>query len=325
MENHEKRPLGRTRIEISPVGLGCWQFSCGKGMVGGYWRILDPDTVRSIVAASLKGGITWFDTAQAYGKGESERMLSNALQELQVDPDTIRIATKWWGVGKFAGNMRRNIVARYNALNPYPVDLYQIHQPYSFSSPRAEGRVMAELLHAGQIQAAGVSNFSRQRMEYFVEELANHQQVLASNQMRFSLLDRRIETDGVLDFAREQGITIIAYSPLAQGILTGKFHDQPDLIQSRPGPRRFVHWFKEKGLKKTRPLIDCLRDIGQRYSVTPAQVSLNWTIHSHGDCVVVIPGASSIQQAEENAGAMDFHLTDSEWKDIDEQSRNILE
>ena len=102
------RKLGQTDIEISALGLGTWQFSGGKGLIGGYWEALDPDTTRDIVDTAVKGGINWFDTAQAYGAGESERNLSKALQAAAINSDDIHIATKWWPVLKTAGNLKKH-------------------------------------------------------------------------------------------------------------------------------------------------------------------------------------------------------------------------
>jgi aryl-alcohol dehydrogenase-like predicted oxidoreductase len=137
---------------------------------------------------------------------------------------------------------------------------------------------------------------------------------LVSNQVRYSLLDRRIETNGVLETARELGVSIISYSPLAQGILTGKFHERPELIRSKPGYRKYMRAFRPAGLEESWPLIQALREKAEKYGRTPAEIALNWLINAHGEVVVAIPGATSAAQARGNAGSLAFTLS---GEDID--------
>jgi aryl-alcohol dehydrogenase-like predicted oxidoreductase len=180
---------------------------------------------------------------------------------------------------------------------------------------------MADLVEARKIRAVGVSNFSATRMRRAHAALEKRGIPLASNQVKFSLVDRGIESNGILAAARELGVTIIAYSPLGQGILSGKFHADPGLIRSRPGPRRHMSLFRPSGLARTRPLVDELQQIAAARGVTPSQVALNWLLHFHGETVVAIPGASRPRHAEEAAGAMAFRLTDEEMARLDELSR----
>jgi aryl-alcohol dehydrogenase-like predicted oxidoreductase len=133
------------------------------------------------------------------------------------------------------------------------------------------------------------------------------------------LLSRKIETNGVLDTAKELGITIIAYSPLAQGLVTGKFHDNPELLKNI-GYRKHSAMFKPKGLEKSRPVTELVKKLAMKYETTPSQVALNWLIHFHGDTVVAIPGATKASHAEENTGAMKFRLSSEDMKLLDEAS-----
>ena len=159
----DARRLGKTGIEISPIGLGCWQFSQGKGFVGRMWAMLDQATIDGVVAAALGAGVTWFDTAQSYGSGASERALSAALQSLDVEPGKVVVATKWFPVLKSAGNIPATIDTRIACLRPYPIDLFQVHLPWSVSSIAAQMREMATLVRAGKVRAVGVTNFSANR------------------------------------------------------------------------------------------------------------------------------------------------------------------
>lgn len=317
------RKLGQTNYEISPIGLGTWQFSQGSGLIGSYFSTISEKDMDAIVKMSLDGGINWFDTAEAYGKGKSEEALSGALKRLEVEEKDALIATKWWPLLRTAGSISSTIQKRKDALHGRRIDLYQVHQPFSFSSPEKEMKQMASLVKKGHIGAVGVSNFNRDKMDRAIQELKRHGVNLASNQMKYSLLDRRIETNGVLDLAKQNGVTIIAYSPLEQGILTGKFHQNPELVANLSGPRKHMSQFKPQGLAKTMPLIDLLKEIGHSYGVGAGQVALNWLVHFHDQTVVAIPGASKLKHAEDNVKVLGFKLTQDEMKRIDEESRKV--
>lgn len=315
------RQLGTTGIEITPVGLGCWQFSGGRGFAGRFWPALDDEIVVDIVRAALDGGVNWFDTAEVYGWGTSERSLRAALHALDRGPDDVVVATKWWPLGRSASHLRRSIDARLANLEGLTIDLHQVHQPFALASVRAQIDAMADLVESDAIRSVGVSNFSARAMRAAHRSLAARGLPLASNQVRYNLMDRRIEADGILDTARELGITIIAYSPLAQGILTGAFHRDPDRIRLRPGPRKWFPDFRASGLERTRPLVDALREIAGAHDATPAQVALAWLLQAHGDTVVVIPGATRVRQVQDCCGAMGLDLIDDEMARLDSLSQ----
>jgi aryl-alcohol dehydrogenase-like predicted oxidoreductase len=315
------RSLGRSPITISPIGLGCWQFAGGRGVSGGYWQALSQETMNQIVAASLAAGITWFDTAEVYGGGRSETALATALTAAGKKNGDVVVATKWWPMFRTAGNIKSTFAERLARLAPFGIDLHQIHQPFALASTAAQMRAMADLVADHKIRAVGVSNFSAARMRAAHRALAARGTPLVSNQVRYNLLDRRIETNGTLNTAKELGVTIIAYSPLAQGILSGKFHRDPNIIRSRPGPRKWMAAFRGRGLARSRPLVAALEEIARAHGATPSQVALNWLLHFHGDTVVVIPGATSATQAAENARAINFRLDDTELNSLDELSR----
>ncbi len=182
---------------------------------------------------------------------------------------------------------------------------------------------MADLVEQKKIRTAGISNFNARQMRAAHAELAKRGIPLVSNQVQYSLLDRRIERSGVMDAAKELGITIIAFSPLAQGLLSGKFHLDPSALANLKRPRRMLPGFRPAGLQKTRPLILALNAIAERHQATIAQVALAWLLTFHGNTVVAIPGASSEKQAVSNAGAMKVQLTQDELREIDELSRGL--
>lgn len=318
------RKLGSSDLMLSPLGLGCWQFSNGHGMVGKFWPVIGPDDVLKIVQTSLHGGINWFDTAEVYGKGQSEQMLAKALNDAGPLADFAHIATKWWPVLRTAKSIGNTIDERIRLLDNRTIHLHQVHQPYSLSSVASEMNEMAKLVKQGKIQNVGVSNFSAESMREADRVLREHGLRLISNQVKYSLLDRRIEQNGILDTAKELGIAIIAYSPLEQGILSGKFHKNSALVQSITGPRKWTAPFRSAGLKKSQPLITVLEELARKYDASATQIALNWLIHAHDETVFAIPGASKVHHAKENVKAMRFSLTSSELQEIDEVSKQVL-
>ncbi len=320
MSNIPTRPLGSTDLLVTPIGLGTWQFSQNTLGVAGNWDVLQADDVNAIVQAALDAGINWFDTAEIYGFGRSERGLAQALQAAGIQPGQVIIATKWWPIPRTARSIRKTIHHRLRNLAPYPIDLHQVHWPYALSSIEAIMDAMADLVEAGKIKAVGVSNYNAEQMRRAYARLAQRGIPLASNQVKYNLLDRRIEENGILETARELGITIIAYSPLEMGLLTGKFHQNPAILESRPWRRRRK---LQSRLAMTQPLIDRMAELAAQYDATITQIGLNWIIHAHGEGVVAIPGATKPHHATDAAGAMRFVLTQDEMDSLHQLARSI--
>jgi len=318
--NSSLRTLGKTNIKITPIGLGMMEFAGGGGLMGFAFPAITQEEKNATVRAALDGGINWFDTAELYGRGVSEASLAAALKAAGKSDADVVVATKWWPLLRTARNIPHTIQDRIHFLDGYSISLYMVHQPFSFSSPEAEMDAMADLVEAGKIRSVGVSNFNPKRMRQAHEQLKKRGLPLAVNQVLYSLLDRSIENNGILETAEELGITIIAYTPLASGLLTGKYHKNPELLQKKS---RLWRGRLQRGLEKSRPLVQAMEEISARYNATPAQVALNWVIHFHGESIVTIPGATKVRQAEESAGALNFKLTSDELARLDELSRRI--
>ena len=284
------------------------------------WKILSvlkDETIKEVVQASLDGGINWCDTAEVYGWGASEAALASALASLGKDA---LIATKWWPALRTARSISHVIEEQLRRLKH--IDLYQVHQPFGFSSIEKEMDAMAKLVEKKKIRYIGVSNFSAKKMRRADVRLRMHGLRLISNQVRYNLLDRDIESNGVMETAKELGVSIIAYSPLKQGILTGRFHDDPSTVQRVAGFRKYSSAFKRKELERTRPLINLLKEIAQKQNVMPAQISLAWAISD--EAVLAIPGASSSAQARTNAASMEIKLSDEEMHLLYETSKRLV-
>jgi aryl-alcohol dehydrogenase-like predicted oxidoreductase len=317
----DTRRLGRTDLRSPRSGSGLAVLAGHRH--GERSAVLDDETIAASYGPR-DGGISWFDTAEAYGRGRSERMLAAALSRAGAAPGSVVVATKWWPLPRTARSIGRTIGTRIACLSPYPVDLFQVHQPWSLSSIGAQMRAFAALVRAGKIRAAGISNFPARQMEQAHAALAAEGVPLASNQVRFNLLDRRIEANGILASARRIGVTIIAWSPLAQGLLSGVFHDDPSLVSRLAPGRRFLNGITPARLAATAPLLATLRAVAAAHGITAAQAALAWTVRFHGEAVVAIPGASKPRQAAESAEAMRVKVSPKELADIDAASWRCL-
>jgi len=321
IDSKQLRRLGKTDLLVSPIGLGVMEFSDGGGLLGKIFPVIPQEEKNAIIKAAIDGGINFFDTAEMYGAGVSEESLATGLKAAGVADKDVIIETKWQPILRTANNIPKTIDDRLRFLGGYSISNYMIHQPMSFSSPEAEMNAMADLVEAGKIKSVGVSNFNPTRMRRAHAALAKRGLPLALNQVRYSLIHREIEVDGTLETARELGVTIVAYTPLGSGILSGKYHKNPALLEQKTGLRK--NWLK-RDIERTRLLIDALDEIATRRKVTLAQVALNWVIHFNGEIVVTIPGATKVRQAQESAGAMNFVLSAEELAKLDDISRKLM-
>ena len=310
-------PLGKTDIRISPLGLGTWQW--GDRMMWGYGTTYTDSDIREAFQASLQSGINFFDTAEVYGKGRSEELLGACLKEAGQSPlrSPLVVATKFmpypWRLRK--GALLPKLRASLARLQLERVDLYQIHWPFRPVPIETWANALAEAVEAGLTRAVGVSNYDSAEMLRAHSALAKRGVALASNQIEYHLLNRRVERKGLLNLCCELGVTLIAYSPLAKGLLTGKYSPQA----RPPGLRGYL--FRRARLAKIQPLIQLLRAIGDAHGgKSPAQVALNWLICKGA---VPIPGAKNARQAQENAGALGWRLSEAEIAALDEESQKV--
>jgi aryl-alcohol dehydrogenase-like predicted oxidoreductase len=317
MENNvgtvfEQITLGRTGIKISPMGIGTWQwgdrFFWGYGQ-GGY----NDEDLHSTFQENLAAGINFFDTAEIYGNGRSETLLGRYLGE---SGQTLVIASKFM---PYPWRLRRSSLARslrmsLSRLGLKAVDLYQIHWPTPPYPVEVWVNALAEVYQEGLVRAVGVSNYSTSQMVRAYEILEKRGIPLASNQVRYSLIDRKPEDNGLMNACKNLGITLIAYSPLAQGLLTGKYTSKNPVS----GVRRFQFASKVEAIQ---PLIGLMKEIGQAHEKkSPSQIALNWVMAMGG---VPIPGAKNVRQARENIGALGWALTENEIEALNQASQKI--
>jgi aryl-alcohol dehydrogenase-like predicted oxidoreductase len=301
--------VGTTK-RISRIGLGTWQFGSREW---GYGSEYADNAADAIVARAAEVGITVFDTAEAYAWGRSERILGAALDTHDLYADAF-VATKIFPLLPIAPVVKQRAVASAERLGVTTIDLYQVHQPNPVIRDGATMDGMRELQDDGLVAEVGVSNYGLRRWKD--AELALGRRVL-SNQVSFSLLDID-PLDELVPYAAARGRVVIAYSPLAQGVLSGRY----DSTHRPSGSvRAFNPLFLPENLERAAPLLAALREVAEAHDVTPAQVALAWLIHQ--PAVVVIPGASSVAQVEANAAAADIDLGDDEVAALTEEAREF--
>ncbi|MDI3313689.1 MAG: aldo/keto reductase [Mycobacterium sp.] len=279
--------------KVSRIGLGTWQFGSREW---GYGERYASGTARDIVQRALALGVTLFDTAEIYGLGKSERILGEALGDRRGE---VVVASKIMPIAPFPPVIRQRARASARRLQLERIPLYQIHQPNPVVPDSVIMPGMRDLLDSGVIGAAGVSNYSLSRWQRADAALGRP---VISNQVHFSLAHPG-PLDDLVPFAERENRVVIAYSPLAQGLLSGKYG--PD---NRPGGVRALNpLFGTENLRRIEPLLGTLRDVAAEMDAKPAQVALAWLISLPG--VVAIPGASSAEQLEFNAAAADIELS----------------
>jgi aryl-alcohol dehydrogenase-like predicted oxidoreductase len=284
---------------ISRIGLGTWQFGSREW---GYGQSYAGQEAHAIVRRAVELGVTLFDTAEMYGFGRSERILGEALGE---DRESVFLATKLFPVLPVAPVVEQRAVASANRLGTRRLDLYQVHWPNPLVKDGTIMRGMRALQRVGLVSEVGVSSYPLERWRAAEQALGSR---VLSNQVRYNLVDRSPERD-LLPFAESTGHVVIAFSPLAQGLLSGKYHRGS---RPRNRVRAASPLFLPENLDRAAALIAILREVADAHSATPAQIALAWVIHR--PAVVAIPGASSLEQLESNVAAADIDLTEEEYR-----------
>jgi len=302
--------LGKSGLKVSKIGIGTWQAS------GDAWGqdVIDDNIIKAI-KRSYELGVNLVDTAEIYGNGHSETVVGKALKD--IGRENMIVATKVAGAHLRHDELLKSAELSMKRLGISYIDLYQIHwpDPWEQIPLRETMKAMEELYVQGKIRAIGVSNFAVRDLEEARSYLSKTD--IVSNQVRYNMLQREIEEE-VMPYCRKNGITIIAWSPLAQGALTGKYN-----VENVPRDRirSGNEVFKPENMKQIERLLKILKEIAQKRKKTVAQVSLNWLISHEG--VIAIPGAKTPEQAEENAGAAGWKLSDEELKLIENELSKI--
>ena len=292
----EYRILGKSDLEASAIGLGCWAFANDE-----QWGAIDEQEAIRTVHLALDLGVNFFDTAEGYGAGHSEGVLGRALSRRR---SRALIATKVSGRHLSAERLPLALEASLRRLGTDYLDLYQIHWP-SRQIPFEEtmGALM-RLKDQGKIRSIGVSNFGVKDLTQIVRPGS-----VDTNQLPYNLFWRAIEA-AIVPKCLDERIGIVCYSPLAQGLLTGKFHQRADIPESN---RTSTRLYTDEALAVAFPALERLRSVSQQLGATPAQVSLAWLVAQPG-VATVIPGAKNRSQLSDNVAASNVQL---EGPDLD--------
>lgn len=302
--------LGPTALRVPSLGAGAWSWGDAR-----YWGYGERHTSRDVLdafMASVEAGVTLFDTAEVYGHGASEQVLGWLARRSGAP---VVLATKYAPL-RGRGGGRALLPALKNSLRRMGVarvDLYQVHwADFEEASVDDLMAALADAVAEGLVTAVGVSNFSAAETRTAHAALARRGVALASNQVRYNALHRAPETDGVLDACRELGASLLAYSPLEQGVLLGSY--APGRVPS--GPRGEAPWFAAEHLAAAAPVAALLREIGEAAGGhPPEQVALNWLRAKPG--VIPLAGARTGEQAARNAGALGWSLGEEAVARID--------
>jgi aryl-alcohol dehydrogenase-like predicted oxidoreductase len=289
--------VGGARVSV--IGLGTWQFGSREW---GYGRAYASGEAGAILRRALDLGVNLIDTAEIYGLGRSEKIVGKAIRGRR---ESVFLATKLFPIGLPVMTRFR---ARRSArrLGVGQIDLYQQHWPSPLFSPRSTMPRFRRLVDEGLVRHAGVSNHGLRQWQECEEAFGGP---VLSNQVRFSLVHREPDRE-LVPWAQRTGRIVIAYSPLGQGLLSGKYQASPP-----SNFRRFSGDFSAEGRRRLEPLIAALREIAGRHQATASQIALSWLIQKPN--VVAIPGASSVRQVEENVAAADIVLGHDEIARLD--------
>jgi aryl-alcohol dehydrogenase-like predicted oxidoreductase len=308
----DRYTLAGSDVSIPLLGVGTWAWGDRStwGM-DGYDADLTRETIQEAWDASIDAGVTFFDTAEVYGRGESERIIGAMLARDPQRSASVVVATKFMPSPQklqVRSALLKSLRASLDRLGLPAVDLYQIHGPVSLRSHAALADALADAHQAGLVKAVGVSNYSEKGTRAIAAALRDRGMQLATNQIEFSLLRRSPETSGLLAACTELGVLPLAYSPIGQGRLTGKY----SASHPPPGKRNFSN----HPMAVVDNVVAELRRIGDKYGgKLPSQVALNWVIAKGA---VPIPGAKNRHQAEENAGALGWRIDEEDLARLDQ-------
>jgi aryl-alcohol dehydrogenase-like predicted oxidoreductase len=304
-EIKDRRRIGASGPTVTSVGVGAWSWGDKK-----FWEFgkgYNRDDLEEVWARALELGVTWFDTAEVYGDGASETIIGELRADTKESP---LIATKIMPEREDPRTVRKAAEGSIKRLGVEAIDLYQVHWPPPKMPLGELMREMEALVNDGLVRAVGVSNFSVAEVEAAQSNMQHAR--IASNQVHYSLLHREPEEEGLVEHHRRAGIGIIAYSPIEQGILTGKFTPAKPPKGFRGNKPRF----QVENLRRVGPLLEALDEVGGPHGHTTAQTAMAWLLKDPN--VVVIPGAKSVRQLEEDVGCADWKLTGKEIDRIEE-------
>jgi aryl-alcohol dehydrogenase-like predicted oxidoreductase len=296
IQENQYRPLGSSGIMVSPLGVGTNRWAQGK----------NDEAIFRAYEFFVDAGVNFFDTAEVYSMGKSERLLGECLRR---DPRPVVFASKYAPLRLLGRQFMGALNASLRRLGKQTIDLYYIHFPYGLLSIESLMDLMAQAVQKGKVRAVGVSNFNAKQMRRAATRLARYHIPLAANEVRYNLLHRQPEENGVLAACRELNVALVAYRPLERGrLLSGAFPEKPSEKQGRGKAAP-----KEGVVQKT------LQAIAKQRGKSVSQVALNWLLR-RDEHVIPIPGTTDSRHALENVDTLSWQLSDDEFAAIDQAS-----
>lgn len=304
----EYTKLGNTDIEVSEITLGCWAMGAGKE----WGESLEDKIYSETVMTAIEGGVNFLDTAAAYGRGHSEKVLGKTIKGIR---DKLTISTKQSTKGLTKEKARESVEASLSRLDTDYIDVFFIHWPAPEIPVEEPMEQLLKLKEEGKIRAIGVSNYTLEHLERALK--VGPVDVI---QPCYSLYWRHIEKD-LLPYCRERNIGVITYSSIAQGLLTGKFtkdweFDETDMR------RNTIPLFKSPTYEMAIETTEEIKKIGKKYDKTPVQTAINWVINTPGITSAIV-GAKTPDQVVENLGATDWKLSEEDYRHIGDMAMEV--
>lgn len=311
---NQLKKLGNSDLKITPLGIGAWAIG------GGDWQFSwgqqdDKDSIAAI-RAGLDAGLNWIDTAAVYGLGHSEEVVGQAIQGLAQKPLIFTKCERNWGDDRKiypslkAESIRKECENSLRRLKLDVIDLYQVHWPDPDADIEEGWTEMARLQQQGKVRWIGVSNFN-------VEQMKRAQRIapITSLQPPYSMLVRKIEPE-ILPYVKENGIGVLAYSPMRAGLLTGKMSRERALSLPADDWRSRDKDFQEPNLSRNLELVELLRQIGERHGRAPGEVALAWVLANPAVTAAIV-GLRTPEQVQGTVGALSFRLYENEIAEIE--------
>ena len=302
--------LGKSDLKVSRIGIGGGQWGIEN------YGITDPTSIKATINHAIDSGINYLDTAESYANGASEKYIGEVVKE-RGDRENLVIATKIHQTHLGFDEVLKACNASLRRLQTDYIDLFQIHAP-SFNVPISETMIaLRTLLDEGKVRYVGVSNFQVSLCEVAINSLDNHEVI--SNQLEYSILNRNIEK-AMLKYSEWREIPIIAYSPLARGMLTGKYTSGTQIPADDRRSKKPL-FSNPENIALLQPLMEIIKNIGEKNNASIAQVSLNWLLKH--DNVIPLPGAKSIEQVDSHVAATTWKMSDDDWNAISDASNDL--
>ncbi len=300
----EYRKLGKTDLLISPIILGAWQYGCER-----YWGNVPDSDAFEVIAEAIDRGINTIDTAIGYD--DSEIIVGKAIKNIR---DKVIVVTKG---GADPKKMPQWVDLSLKRMNLDYIDLYLVHYPDVDIPVEDTIGGMTEIRDAGKIRYIGVSNFSGKQLERAASVTD-----IACCQQAYNFMWREIEDTGTVRVCLENQIGILAYSPLGQGLFTGKIRSREDMPEREGYIRHITLLFQGDAFNEGLKLVDSLDRLSAKYNKTPAQITINWVIHQQGITAAIV-GNKRVKQLTDNLAALGWKMEQEDYDRLSAQGSRI--